>query len=186
MGANTALVSKVAAWTKAGLTASYAHKQDDSQKLDWRVKTVFHTAGYSVNTMTGTVQPRVDCKDPSEAKANYDIGDTEPMFIDYSGEQMKPRVKLVSRAEVIASRFAENVQKQLDSEESTDITARGGFNRNTVDNHDGMLHQAGDVAAAHVAYKWAPRRSRSERMRRFSYADDSGVEASVPSKRRRN
>ena len=99
---------------------------------------------------------------------------------------MKPRVKLVPRAEVIASRLTENVQKQLDSEESTDITARGGFNRNTVDNHDGMLHQAGDAAAAHFAYKWAPRRSRSERMRRFSYVDDSGVEASVPGKRKRN
>ena len=147
---------------------------------------MFHTAGYSVNTMTGAVQPRVDCKDPSEAKANNDIDDTEPIFVDHSGEIMKPRVKLVSRAEVIASRFAENVQKQLDSEESTDITAKGGFNSNTVDNHDGMLRREDDAAAAHAAYKWAPRRSRSERARRYSFDGDTGVEASVPAKRKRS
>ena len=92
----------------------------------------------------------------------------------------------MSRAEVIASRFAENVQKQLDSEESTDITAKGGLNSNTVDNHDGMLRREDDVAAAHAAYKWAPRRSRSECMRRYSFDGDTGVEASVPGKRKRS
>ena len=90
LDANTALISKVATWTKAGLAASYAHKQDDSQKLDWKVRTVSYSAGYSVNTMTGTVQPRVDCEDPSEAKTHYDIADTEPKFIDHSGDIMEP------------------------------------------------------------------------------------------------
>merc|ERR1711873_396789 len=146
LDANTALISKIATWMKAGLTASYAHKQDDSQKLDWKVKTVFHSAGYSVNTMTGTVQPRVDCKDPSEAKADNDIADTEPIFVDHSGEIMELRVKLVPRADAAASddskypvfrggedsddpeavdpehlrkqRFTENVQKRLGNEES--------------------------------------------------------------------
>ena len=136
------------------------------------------------------------------------------MFIDHSGDIMEPRVKLVPRIDVVASddskypvfrggedsddadavdpehlrkqRLAENVQKRLDKEESTDITAEGGFNSNTFDDYEGKLRRKDDAAAAPAAYKWAPRRSRSERARRYSFDGDIGVEASVPGKRKRN
>ena len=206
LDANTALISKVATWTKAGLTANYAHKQDDSQKLDWKVKTVFHSAGYSVNTMTGAVQPRMNSGDSSS--------DSEPLFIDLTGRMMKSKAKLVPRIDAVASddskhsvprggedsddvdavdpehqqkqRLAENVRKRLDKEESMDITAEGGFNSNTVDDYEGKHRRKDDAAAAPAAYKWAQRRSRSERARRYSFDGDAGVEANVPAKRKRS
>ena len=166
---------------------------------------MFHSAGYSVNTMTGAVQPRMNSGDSSS--------DSEPLFIDLTGRMMKSKAKLVPRIDAVASddskysvfrggedsddadavdpehqqkqRLAENVRKRLDKEESMDITVEGGFNSNTFDDYEGTHRRKDEAAAAPAVYKWAPRRSRSERAHRYGFDGDVCMEDNVPVKRKR-
>ena len=66
MDENTALIGKLAAWTQAGLKANYATRSDQQRSLDMSTQVVFHSAGYNVNTLTNTVQPRADKAPTSE------------------------------------------------------------------------------------------------------------------------
>ena len=87
---------------------------------------------------------------------------------------MNRKVKLTPRVDVAASSDddhldAENVRKQLDKEESMDITATGGFSANTtIDKDEDPLQLTGSSTVEPANYKWKPRRSRSERVRRHS------------------
>ena len=67
-----------------------------------------------------------------------------------------------------------------------DITVEGRFNSNTFDDYEGAHRRKDEAAAAPAVYKWAPRRSRSERAHRYSFDDDAGVEANVPMKRKQS
>ena len=142
---------------------------------------VFLSAGYSVNTMTNTVQPRAD-----QGNADDDEHDeSEPLFLDHKGMLVDPKVKLTPRVDVIAAcdddhPDAENVRKQLDKEESMDIAATGGFNADTIGGDKGQLLLAGSSSVKPVNYEWKPRHSRSERARHFSHWRTTRVWGEAP------
>ena len=147
---------------------------------------VFLSAGYSANTMTNTVQPRVDHGNTDDDEHD----ESEPLFLDHKGMLVDPKVKLTPRVDVIAAcdddhPDAENVRKQLDKEESMDIAATGGFNANTIGSDEGQLHLTGSSSVKPVNYKWRPRCSRSERTRRHSFGGDYDLERNASVKRKR-
>ena len=172
---NTALISKISSWTREGMRAHYVPMSASQRSIRHAAPIEFLHSGYEVNTVTNTVQRRADKlrpgdEDDSGSSMTSDESDDEALDEVPGISDAASRVK-AEESSNFDSVDPADIKKQLDDEERTDLTSRGGYDARTladdgVDEEDPLGLQAQFPAVTPNDYTWKARRSNSERARR--------------------